>query len=157
MGHSVQVHVQHYGKRVMVRPSKAAARLAGQLGSCWWARGASQLEFFPTIALLKRRTRLEGSAGKGCRCWLPEVEALLSRRSPRCKPVAPGSIDQAVAGSQRASGAAGQGVTLTAEEVRELAASKWMTRSEFDDIELDAVALAAVAGRPGPAQLVADL
>ena len=41
--------------------------------------------------------------------------------------------------------AAAQGVTLTTEEVREFL-RKMDEESEFDDIELDAVALAAVAG-----------
>ena len=41
--------------------------------------------------------------------------------------------------------AAEQGVTLTAEQVREFL-KQMNEESEFDDIELDAVALAAVAG-----------
>ena len=41
--------------------------------------------------------------------------------------------------------AAGQGVTLTVDQVREFL-QQMNEESEFDDIELDAVALAAVAG-----------
>ena len=78
---------------------------------------------------------------------LEEFKALRARVAPEVQTDLYGLMtSDPEAGKQRmAEIAAGQGVTLTTEEVRGFLL-QMDDEEEFDDIELDAVALAAVAG-----------
>ena len=78
---------------------------------------------------------------------LEEFKALRAGVAPEVQKELYGlmSSDPAAGKQRMVEIAAGQGVTLTTEEVRGFL-QQMNEESEFDDIELDAVALAAVAG-----------